>query len=514
MVHLPRARGWKQHSGHHPDLGARPRSALASVVCATVLCIAGAPHAATIPACDTAQIAARAVAATVNLTVAKVVATNDPTPGDATPGDDNPPRFEVFYGSGVIVDPSGVIVTNKHVIKNAARIWVTFGDRSQAVARLIVAATYLDLAILKVDGAEPRPALRFGDSDQARPGQPVIAIGNPLGIGTSVSAGVVSGLNRNRMRTPFDDFIQTDASINPGNSGGPLLNCMGEVIGINTMMVSNNQAETPIGIGFALPSNDAQFFVHRVLDTTYQPATWIGLRLQDLSPRLATIFSVPGPSGAIVTEVDAGSPAAEAGLATADVVTGVGGKPMSDARAVLREIARTPADQQITIAYWRHGRQAFARPIGKPWPNMMEQREDVLASSAVLARAQAAGVGAHLTALSDADRQRLHIADGVGVLIDHVVPGSRADAVGLLAGDVIERVDDQVVHDPDAVMRLLMPADAARGHDVAMLVRRDSGSLWVTMYAGRVDVADMLAAPPGANDKTVTRDAAAAAAKQ
>ena len=186
--------------------------------------------------CDSGTIVAQALPAIVNITVVKVV---DGT--DATPGKPDDARFDVFVGSGAVIDPSEIIVTNKHVIEGAATISVTFHDKSELPAQLIAAASFMDLAVLKVNMPRPLAALQFGDSDAVQIGQPVTAVGNPLGLGTSVSTGVVSALDRDLKQTPFDDFIQTDASINPGNSGGPLLDCAGNIIGIDTALVSNNK---------------------------------------------------------------------------------------------------------------------------------------------------------------------------------------------------------------------------------------------------------------------------------
>lgn len=225
--------------------------------------------------CDSGTIVAQALPAIVNITVVKVV---DGT--DATPGKPDDARFDVFVGSGAVIDPSEIIVTNKHVIEGAATISVTFHDKSELPAQLIAAASFMDLAVLKVNMPRPLAALQFGDSDAVQIGQPVTAVGNPLGLGTSVSTGVVSALDRDLKQTPFDDFIQTDASINPGNSGGPLLDCAGNIIGIDTALVSNNKVPGSIGIGFALPSNDVKFVAAKLLHPETASPNWIGLRLQ------------------------------------------------------------------------------------------------------------------------------------------------------------------------------------------------------------------------------------------
>src|SRR3954451_12083293 len=202
---------------------------------AVAITIAPAARAASAPqGCDAALVVARALPAVVNISVIQVV-TKTGADGIARE------HLEINDGSGAIIDPSGFIVTNRHVIQNAAVIRVAFHDRSEVAAQLVQASVLVDLAVLKVEAAKPLPALRFGDSDALRVGQPVIAVGNPFGIGTSVTTGVVSALNRDFMRSPVDNLIQTDAAINPGNSGGPLLDCAGDIVGLNTALASNNK---------------------------------------------------------------------------------------------------------------------------------------------------------------------------------------------------------------------------------------------------------------------------------
>jgi serine protease Do len=194
--------------------------------------------------CKVANVVAKVLPSIVNITVLRVLNGDDHSAGNSS-GE----TYAIFVGSGAIVDPSGVIVTNKHVIQGGARIWVTLSDKTRLQAQLIAAAALNDLALLKVSLPAPRPVLHFGDSDRLRVGQPVIAIGNPIGLGTSVSTGVVSALNRDLMRSYLDDYIQTDAPINPGNSGGPMLDCSGDIVGIDTALYSNNRVEGSIGLG-------------------------------------------------------------------------------------------------------------------------------------------------------------------------------------------------------------------------------------------------------------------------
>ena len=408
-----------------------------------------------------------------------------------------------------MIDPSGIIVTNKHVIEGAAVIRVTFHDKTEVPAQLIAASNLVDLALLKVNLPKPLPALRFADSDALQVGQPVIAVGNPLGIGTSVSTGVVSALNRNLMRTLFDDFIQTDATINPGNSGGPLLDCAGSMVGVNTALVSNNSLLGSIGLGFALPSSDAKFVADYLRNPDAVPPNWLGLHLQDLTSQLAKAFDRPNMKGAIITGVDLGSPAAQASLVRGDIITGADGQPLPDFRAILRFVVKKPSGAAISLSVWRQGHMMDVAVQARPWPHMMALRSDVLASAASVTRAQAQGLGMHLAAITPADVQRLHLADASGVLVNKVRAGSEAATFGLKPDDVIEQVGTQPATTVEYVMSELERGDTARGDLVALLVRGASATRWVTIFVGRVDVAGLVTPPEQPNMSGAAHDAAA-----
>jgi serine protease Do len=332
-------------------------------------------------------------------------------------------------------------------------------------------------------------------------------VGNPLGLGTSVSTGVVSGLDRDLMRSPFDDYIQTDASINPGNSGGPLLDCSGKIIGVDTALLSNSKVLGSIGIGFAQPSNDVRFVAGRLLDPNSAMPNWIGLHLQDLTDRLATIFGRPDMGGAIVTGTDPNSPAAVASLVPGDVVTGADGQDLPDARAILRFILLQPPGEPISLSVWHRDHMANVTVQGKPWPRIMALHDDVLASAASVEQVGVEGVGVHLAAVTDADRKRLGLPQGLGVLIDQVTPGSQADSVGLKAGDVIEQMDSQPASSLQAVSARLRYDNPAPHDVVALLVKNDQGRQWLTLYVGTA--AELLAATGITGGTSITQDASA-----
>ena len=454
--------------------------------------------------CDAANVVATALPAIVNIWVAKILPAED---GGGEAGKIQPAQggraktagkeeLEFFVGTGFIVDPSGVIVTNKHVIQDAALIRVTFHDRSQVPAQLIAASSLLDFAMLKVNVGKPLPTLRYADSDALQVGQPVIAVGNPLGLGTSVSTGVISGVDRNLMRSPLDNYIQTDASINPGNSGGPLLDCSGEVVGINTALLSNSTVLGSIGLGFALPSNDAALLTGKLMDPDHVKPNWIGLQLQDLSPALAQSFGSSLTGGAIVTRVDKDGPAAHASIAAGDIVTAIDGQTMYNARAIQRAVIVKPPGEPIVLSLWNRGQTRYATLRGEDWPHMMTGPANVLASAASIARAEAEGTGLHLLDLGAAVRKRFGLTETSGVVIDRVTPGSEADSLGLEAGNVIRMVGNDPAKTASTVDARLNHPQATTGDLVPLLVQDDSTLRWVTIFVGRISVNNLIATLP------------------
>jgi serine protease Do len=459
---------------------------------------AASPAATPGDGCDSAVVVAHALPAIVNITVVKVIRGTD-----AAPDKPNDPHFAVFVGSGAVVDPSGIIVTNKHVIQDAAMIRVTLQDKSQLPAQVTAVAGLVDLAVLKVTAPERLPTLHFANSDAVAVGQPVIAVGNPLGIGTSVSTGVVSAVNRDLMRTPFDDFIQTDASINPGNSGGPLLDCAGKVIGLNTALMSNNSVLGSIGLGFAMPANDVTFVLGMLRQPVFTAPNWVGLHLQDLTVQLATIFGRPS--------VDPDSPAAGVSLAPGDIITGALGEDRPDSRAILRATLMVSSGDPIPLTVWRHGQMRDVTLRGQPWPHMMALRSEVLANPNDIARAEAIGVGLHVTGITEADREHYGLENTSGVLIDQVAPGSQAETTNMRVGDVIQQIGELSLPTPEEVSARLTPGKSGSGGLVALLVQGKSGPQWTTLWVGQIDAGGLVAGPVQPAGPGPTRNAEATA---
>ena len=274
------------------------------------------------------------------------------------------PRHVTSLGSGFIIDPSGFIVTNNHVIENSDQITVTLNDGSTLPAKVVGRDLKTDLALLKVVPKKPLPAAHFGDSDKTRIGDWVIAIGDPFGIGSTVTAGIVSARNRDINAGPYDDFIQTDAPINRGNSGGPLFDMDGNVIGINSAIFSPSGGS--VGIGFSIPSNLAKDVVAQLRQYGVARRGWIGVRIQGVSDEVAEAMHLPTTQGALVADVTPSGPAAKAGLAKGDLVTGFDSKPITDSRTLPRIVAATPIGKTVNIDVLRGGRkQSFHIYVAK-----------------------------------------------------------------------------------------------------------------------------------------------------
>ena len=276
--------------------------------------------------------------------------------GSAAEARDAVPNYS--NGAGFVVDPDGLIVTNRHNVRDASRLVVGFSDGTYALASVVGAAEKVDLAVIRVNIGHKLSALTFAKSENVRVGDPVLAIGNPLGVGTSVSAGIVSALNRDINDSAYDDFIQTDAAINHGNSGGPLINGSGQVIGMNSDIFSSSGGS--IGLGFALSSNNVKSLTDRLVRYGRVKAAWIGVDLQDLRPVIAFSLHEPKMEGAVVTAVTQGSPARAAGITEGDIIQRIGDVTPKDARDAERVLAYLPVGSTTHLTIWRDGREVSA----------------------------------------------------------------------------------------------------------------------------------------------------------
>ena len=343
-------------------------------------------------------------------------------------------RVQNSLGSGVIVDPSGLIVTNNHVIAGGTDIRVALADKREFEAKLLLADERTDLAVLKIDaGDEILPVLPFGDSDDLEVGDLVLAIGNPFGVGQTVTSGIVSALARTEVGiSDYQFFIQTDAAINPGNSGGALVNMAGELVGINTAIFSRSGGS--IGIGFAIPANMVKTVVQSAETGTKVRRPWLGVGLQDVTPEIAESLGFARPEGALIVELHHDSPLAVAGLRRGDVVLAIEGKPVENARELGYRAATLPIGTTTIIEYQRAGIRKETRITMIAAPETIERAETPIIGNNPLAGAVAAN-------LSPAVAEELGLpADLAGVVVLRIEQGPAMRF--LRKGDIVAEVND------------------------------------------------------------------------
>ena len=431
------------------------------------------------PPPDQADLIGSLLPSVVDLSAFAVV---QPTADTTAPDHPKP-----LQGAGLVIDQSGVILTNYHTIAGATDLHVAFSDGMAVPGRVLAVAPRIDLALVKVDTRHPLTAARWADSDKVRVGEPVFAIGNPLGAGLSVSAGIVSALNRNIKELAYDDLIQTDAAINHGNSGGPLFNRRGEVIGIATALLSPTAASA--GLGFAIPANDARFVADRLLRDGKLRQGYIGIKTEQVTPDLAAALGMSEPVGSIVALVRVGEPAEAAGLRVGDVILSYDSQPVQDDRALLRDVAMSTIGRMVPIIVRRAGGKQTLQVIPADWP---DPSTTVSADKPKPAMLVPPDLGLSLSALTADQRARrgLQMQRG-GVLVDGVVAGTDAFDRGLKRSDVILRVQDTEVGSPQEVQAAVQAARAQRKAFVAVLVLSEaeqlSGPHWVALLVGTTE---------------------------
>jgi serine protease Do len=388
------------------------------------------------------------------------------------------PRRGSALGSGFIISDDGFIVTNNHVIEGADEILIEFFDgRSQLPAKVIGTDPRTDIALLKVESPEALPFVPFGDSDVARVGDWVIAIGNPLGQGFSVSAGIISARNR-ALQGAYDDFIQTDAAINRGNSGGPLFNTAGEVIGVNTAILSPNGGS--IGIGFAMSSAVVTNVVAQLREFGETRRGWLGVSIQNVTPDVAEALGLDTVAGALVTDVPDG-PAKDGGILSGDVIVEFDGKAVADTRELVRMVGETDVGATVPVKIIREGAaETLQIALGR-----REQAEAALEGSALpggQAPAEIEVLGMVLAPLSQERRDQFGIDEGTaGVVILTVDEASEAFGKGLREGDVITEMGQQQVARPQDVADKFADAVEAGRKSVLLLVRRGGQPRFVAL---------------------------------
>ena len=391
-----------------------------------------------------------------------------------------PTRRAQSLGSGFIIDPAGYVVTNNHVIDGADEINVVLHDNTTLKAELVGTDPRTDVALLRVQPASPLPSVTFGDSDTALVGDWVLAIGNPFGLGGSVTAGIVSARGRDIRQGLYDDFIQTDAAINRGNSGGPLFDLEGKVVGINTAIYSPTGGS--IGIGFSIPSNLARNIVAQLQDGGKVRRGWLGVNIQQVTDEIAESLGLRnGARGALVARAQEGGPAAAAGIQAGDVILRFNGHEVREMRNLPRIVADTGVGSSVPVIVWRDGQEktlivtvaelpaeqtAAATPGPAPRPQTMEL----------------AGLGLRIAPMSSETRERFSLRpESRGVVITEVAPGSPAAERELRPGDVIVEVQQERVNSPQEVQERLDRLRRQNRASALLLIEGPQGQRWVPL---------------------------------
>lgn len=386
-------------------------------------------------------------------------------------------------GSGFVIDAEqGYIVTNNHVIRDAEEVRVTLHDDTTIEAEVIGKDEKTDLAVLKVDPKEhPLTAVTFGDSDVMRVGDWILAIGNPFGLGGTVTAGIISAQQRDINAGPYDDFIQTDASINRGNSGGPMFDLNGTVIGVNTAIFSPSGGS--VGIGFAIPANLAKPVINQLIEFGKTRRGWMGVRIQTVTDEIAESLGLDKPRGALVASITEGGPAEKAKLNPGDIILEFDGKPIPEMRDLPRVVAETPIDKEVTLKYWRDGKERKSKvKVGE----LEKAEEDGLLASGPKSEARKGtaieSVGMEVGALTDEDRETYGVPRDVdGALITKVETDSEAFDKELMEGDVIVEINQKAVQTPQDVSEIFRKAEKAGRKSVLLLINREGDVQFIAL---------------------------------
>ena len=419
----------------------------------------GAP--ADAPRDSIAAIVARAMPAVVRIVVVRPVKPEDNKVGNSVPTALQ--QISTAFGSGFIIDPSGFIATNRHVVEDATAVFAVTADGLRYRATIIgMPSRMVDMALLRIDAGHALPFIPFGDSDKMRVGDTVIAIGSPFGFDSSVTDGIVSAVNRDIRESPFDDYIQTDASTNHGNSGGPLLNLAGEAIGMNSIIFA--PASGWVGLTFALPSNDLHFVFDRLIKTGAVRAGMLPITTQQVSWMLKRAFDIPDMQGALVSDIrdDAGS-ALAGNIEPGDVILSFDGQKVMDSRDLARKAVQAPIGSDVTLEIYRAGTTLTAHVTIQAWP---EDKPDATGPGPTRPLGLQLSLGT---------RQ----SGPPAVTVAAIDPAGTAADSGIQKGDILVEIQQTKVTDPDQALRLFAAQSATKRSFAAVMVERDSKHTWI-----------------------------------
>lgn len=406
--------------------------------------------------------------------------------GGGQPQDQQQQRKATSLGSGFVIDAvNGYVVTNNHVIQDADEITVILHDDTNIKAELVGRDSKTDLALLKIKTSHPLTAVGFGDSDAMRVGDWVLAIGNPFGLGGTVTAGIISARARDINAGPYDDFLQTDAAINRGNSGGPMFNMNGEVIGINTAIFSPSGGS--VGIGFAIPANIARTVVAQLKEFGHTRRGWLGVRIQSVTPEIAESLGLEGNKGALVASVTPGGPAAESGILAGDVVLKFDGKEIGEMRRLPRVVAETPIGKATPVEVWRKGKlQTVQVKVGEleaaEESGLLTNQPDDKKQTPAQPPKTTDLLGLKLTGITPDLRQQYELKpEQKGVLVTDVQSGTPAAEKGIRPGDVIIELSQEEVKAPADVAAKVQKAREQNRKSVLLLIERQGDLRFVAL---------------------------------
>jgi len=363
-------------------------------------------------------------------------------------------------GSGFIIDAGGYVVTNNHVVENADKIKVFLKNEQEYDAEIIGRDANTDIALIKIISEDKFPVVQLGDSDALKVGQWVVAIGNPFGLGHTVTAGIVSAKGRVIGSGPYDDYIQTDASINPGNSGGPLLNMHGNVVGINTMIIAGGS-----GIGFAIPVNMAKEIVGQLRDSGEVTRGWLGVSIQDLPKDLADYFGIKDRQGVLIADVVPGDPADEAGIRPQDIVLEINAEKIKDSRELLKIVANLEVGQIVQIKVLRDGKpEIFNVKVAKRGADKLVARKDPEILKTIL--------GINVADLTPENTNRFNLSDTEGVVVVNLESKGKGAEAGIRKGDIIKGINRNEIRNVKDYDRMI--GKVKDGDTIAFLIKRQN----------------------------------------